>query len=144
MRSSSLLYQEISGFGEANSWHSKTSLLPSSSCLRAGFCVKLGAKSSDTPMVLSTGHYGRTVHARLEVVCETQFNFRPQFFFKNIGSLASSPSSKIIYKALNIDAQLVVSLMHFEKCASNLYNLIPFFLPSGKQRLKLLYTIFVY
>lgn len=54
---SSLRYQQISGLGEATSWHSKTSLLPSSSCLSWGFCVKLGAKSSDTPILLA-GHHG--------------------------------------------------------------------------------------
>lgn len=57
LSSSSLRYQQISGLGEATSWHSKMSLLPSSSCLSWGFCVKLGAKSSDTPIVLA-GHHG--------------------------------------------------------------------------------------
>lgn len=58
LSSSSLLYQHISGLGDASSWHSNTSLLPSSSCRSCGFCVKLGAKSSVTPIVLATGHYG--------------------------------------------------------------------------------------
>lgn len=43
-------YHDISGFGELISWHSKISRFPSSSCLSCGFWVKLGAKSSATPM----------------------------------------------------------------------------------------------
>lgn len=44
--------QVISGLGLPTSWHSNTSRLPSSSCRRVGFCVKLGAKSSETPILL--------------------------------------------------------------------------------------------
>jgi len=43
--------QAISGLGELTSWHSNISRLPSSSCRSCGFCVKLGAKSSATPIV---------------------------------------------------------------------------------------------
>lgn len=59
LSSSSLRYQLISGLGPARSWHSNTSLFPSSSCLSWGFCVKLGAKSSATPIVLAVCHYWR-------------------------------------------------------------------------------------
>lgn len=43
---------DISGLGELTSWHSKINRFPSSSCLSCGFWVKLGAKSSATPMAL--------------------------------------------------------------------------------------------
>jgi len=43
--------QEMSGLGELTSWHSNISRLPSSSCRSCGFCVKLGARSSATPIV---------------------------------------------------------------------------------------------
>lgn len=42
--------QDMSGFGELTSWHSKMSRFPSSSWRSCGFWVKLGAKSSATPM----------------------------------------------------------------------------------------------
>lgn len=58
--STSLRYHSMSGLGEASSWHSKISRLPSSSCRSCGFCVKLGANSSATPIVSAFGGFQTT------------------------------------------------------------------------------------
>lgn len=50
LSNSSLRYHSISGIGDDSIWHSNINLFPSSSCLNWGFCVKLGAKCSLTPI----------------------------------------------------------------------------------------------
>ena len=75
---------DISGFGELTSWHSNINLLPSSSWRSCGFCVKLGAKSSATPIFLGCrGLY-------IQLLLRLNFRDNGQFFYYHWLNLSAS------------------------------------------------------